>query len=292
MRPDQSLQPLLMPQPIRIDTHILSFFLGKSKKGWENMIKIEQTLTSMEVAEMVGKQHKNLLADVRGYVKELGELKIQPTDFFRENTYKTAQNKTLPCYDISKKGCEFIAHKLTGVKGTAFTARYINRFHDMEEELRKQTPSVEERPWFIRRFMGDDVILLRDFNTIVGMDVMVTKKFFHPDYFKAGLDWNGYGSFWKEETEPREEFERKFGFEFGEEPVLIWLTLAGAEKAVQILEKEPKVKMLPEAKETILNGIQQVTNSYGIEEKQKPVALLPEIIAKKDQPIQINIYLK
>ena len=70
----------------------------------EIMKQIEQTLDSREVAEMVGKQPKNLLEDVQGYVKELGELKIQPTDFFRENTYKTEQNKTLPCYDISKTG--------------------------------------------------------------------------------------------------------------------------------------------------------------------------------------------
>ena len=97
----------------------------------------QKTITSVEVAEMVGKQHKNLLADVRGYVKELGELKIQPTDFFRENIYKTEQNKRLPCYDITKKGCEFIAHKLTGIKGTEFTARYINRFHEMEDVIQK-----------------------------------------------------------------------------------------------------------------------------------------------------------
>lgn len=32
-----------------------------------------------------------------------------------------------------KKGCEFIAHKMTGQKGTEFTARYINRFHEMED---------------------------------------------------------------------------------------------------------------------------------------------------------------
>lgn len=110
------------------------------------MNQIEQTLDSREVAEMVGKQHKNLLADVRGYVKELGELKIQPTDFFRENTYKTEQNKTLPCYDITKKGCEFIAHKLTGIKGTEFTARYINRFHDMEDIIREEIPKKQDKP--------------------------------------------------------------------------------------------------------------------------------------------------
>ena len=98
-------------------------------------MNIEQTLTSMEVAEMVGKDHKNIMRDIRNYVAELGELKIEPSEFFRESTYRSEQNKTLPCYDVTKKGCEFIANKLTGIKGTEFTAKYINRFHDMEEEL-------------------------------------------------------------------------------------------------------------------------------------------------------------
>lgn len=104
------------------------------------MKPIEQVISSIEVAEMVGKQHKNLLADVRGYIKELGQLKIQPSDFFKENTYQNSQNKTMPCYDITKKGCEFIAHKLTGIKGTEFTACYINRFHDMEDMIREGVP--------------------------------------------------------------------------------------------------------------------------------------------------------
>lgn len=108
--------------------------------------QIEQTLDSREVAEMVEKKHKNLLADVRGYVAELTELKIQPSDFFRENTYKDSTGRTLPCYDITKKGCEFIAHKLTGIKGTEFTARYINRFHDMEETIKEGIPQKPDKP--------------------------------------------------------------------------------------------------------------------------------------------------
>ena len=99
--------------------------------------QIEQTLDSREVAEMVGKEHKNLMRDVRSYVSELNQLKIEPVDFFRENTYKDGKGEKRPCYDITKKGCEFMAHKLTGIKGTEFTARYINRFHDMEETIRE-----------------------------------------------------------------------------------------------------------------------------------------------------------
>ena len=116
------------------------------------MNQIEQTLDSREVAEMVGKRHDHLIRDIKKYIgemsapnfgegaeaknhsgSELGELKIEPTDFFRENTYRDKNKQERPCYDITKKGCEFIAHKLTGIKGTEFTARYINRFHDMED---------------------------------------------------------------------------------------------------------------------------------------------------------------
>lgn len=101
------------------------------------MNQIEQTITSVEVSEMVEKTHANLLKDIRRYCKQLGEVNIDFSDFFKESTYCTEQKKELPCYDVTKKGCEFIAHKLTGIKGTAFTARYINRFHDMEETIKQ-----------------------------------------------------------------------------------------------------------------------------------------------------------
>ena len=108
------------------------------------MSKIGRVLTSIEVAQMVGKDHSKLLRDIRKYSEQLGEAKIGLSDFFTESTYITEQNKTMPCYLVTKKGCEFIAHKLTGQKGTEFTARYINRFHEMEHEL--VTANVSEIP--------------------------------------------------------------------------------------------------------------------------------------------------
>ena len=71
-------------------------------------------ITSVEVAQMVGKDHSKLLRDIRKYSEQLGEAKIGLSDFFTESTYVTEQNKTMPCYLVTKKGCEFIAHKLTG----------------------------------------------------------------------------------------------------------------------------------------------------------------------------------
>lgn len=51
------------------------------------------TITSMEVAEMVGKEHKELLRDIRRYVAQLAESKIALGDFFTEATYKDANNQ-------------------------------------------------------------------------------------------------------------------------------------------------------------------------------------------------------
>lgn len=106
------------------------------------MQKIEQILSSIEVAEMVNKEHKMLLRDLRRYTTQLNQCKIAPVDFFSESTYKDAKGESRPCYLITKKGCEFIANKLTGTKATEFTASYINRFHEMEDFLSGQAPAV------------------------------------------------------------------------------------------------------------------------------------------------------
>ena len=94
---------------------------------------IKNSITSMEVAEMVGKKHSDLLKDIRRYVNQLAEGKSPSGDFFKESTYLDANHQKRMCFQVTKKGCEFIAHKLTGQKGTEFTARYINRFHEMED---------------------------------------------------------------------------------------------------------------------------------------------------------------
>ncbi|WP_406543213.1 Rha family transcriptional regulator [Clostridium ljungdahlii] len=102
------------------------------------------TLDSREVAKMVGKDHKNLLRDINTYISQMKQANedssklstpINPTDYFIESLYVNSQNKTQPCYLLTKLGCEFVSNKLTGVKGTAFTAIYTKKFNDMEASI-------------------------------------------------------------------------------------------------------------------------------------------------------------
>lgn len=96
------------------------------------------TLTSMEVAQMVRKEHKELLRDIRRYCEQFNESNLALVEFFKESTYIDGKGESRPCFMVTKKGCEFIAHKLTGQKGTEFTARYINRFHEMEDDIQQK----------------------------------------------------------------------------------------------------------------------------------------------------------
>ncbi len=104
---------------------------------------VKTTLTSMEVAQMVEKEYKQILKDIRRYTQQLNEGKISPVEFFTGSTYIDGKGESRPCYLVTKKGCEFIAHKLTGQKGTEFTARYINRFHEMEDGFQEKVYEIK-----------------------------------------------------------------------------------------------------------------------------------------------------
>lgn len=95
----------------------------------------QPTLDSREVAKMIGKSHKNLMRDIRQYIKDLGPgSKLSPAQFFIESNYKDANGQFRPCYLLTKQGCEFVANKMTGKKGTLFTAQYVSLFNEYQEE--------------------------------------------------------------------------------------------------------------------------------------------------------------
>lgn len=124
------------------------------------MDRIEQTISSVEVAEMVGKAHNKLMRDIREYIDQLAQSNLGHDEFFNESTYVDNNNRTRPCYQITKKGCEFIAHKLTGIKGTEFTAKYIDRFHTMEQIIADHIPQGKELLAFADAVSTSDTSIL------------------------------------------------------------------------------------------------------------------------------------
>lgn len=96
-------------------------------------------IDSREVAKLVGKDHDKMRRDIRRYTTHLDSANFGDiSEFWMESTYADTYGRTQKCYLITEKGCEFIAHKLTGQKGSEFTARYIDRFHEMKGALEGQ----------------------------------------------------------------------------------------------------------------------------------------------------------
>lgn len=101
---------------------------------------------SRQVAEMVEKNHKDLLRDIRTYIEILGksgERNFAPSDFFIQSTYTNTQNKKQPCYLLTKKGCDMVANKMTGEKGVLFTAAYVTAFEAMREHITQSKPMTD-----------------------------------------------------------------------------------------------------------------------------------------------------
>ncbi len=100
--------------------------------------KVIPVSDSREVALKTGKEHSKLLRDIRGYIEHLNEANFGLVDFFIEDTYLDSKGEERPCYQLTKQGCEMVANKMTGKKGTLFTATYVQAFNKMEETIKNK----------------------------------------------------------------------------------------------------------------------------------------------------------
>ena len=118
-----------------------------------------KTIPSYEVAEMMdGKQHWQVLRMLDGYEPPKGSksrkvVGIIPTltnhnvvvsEYFIESTYKDGSGKQNKYYECTKMGCDMLANKMTGEKGILFTAKYVKRFKEMEQQIEQQMVSADQ----------------------------------------------------------------------------------------------------------------------------------------------------
>jgi Rha family phage regulatory protein len=154
---------------------------------------------SREVAEAIGKAHRHLLRDIRWYcavIEKITQPKVGRSDFFVQSSYFDKTGRELPCFLLSKMGCELVANKLIGERGIMFTAAYVKKFNEMESAERDAEIKSHARP------------RLGEFNTAVknvlgGMYYALTKpkeviKFLRGVYTPLGIevqpngDYSGY----------------------------------------------------------------------------------------------------
>ena len=103
-------------------------------------------IDSREVAEMIGKTHSELLKEIDGRKdgKNVGIIPVlvkgnfHLSNYFIESSYKSG-TREYKCYLVTKLGCELLGNKQQGEKGILFTAKYVERFNQYEEQLKELT---------------------------------------------------------------------------------------------------------------------------------------------------------
>ena len=108
-----------------------------------NIIKKEQniqTMTSLEIAELTGKQHFHVMEAIRKM--EPAWVKIAASNF-RLGTYKDANGQLRPCYVLTKTECLYIATKFNDEA----RAKLVLRWEELEmADVRRKMSDVRCLP--------------------------------------------------------------------------------------------------------------------------------------------------
>ena len=116
----------------------------------------EQRMTSLEIAQLTGKQHYHLMRDIRKM--EAAWEKVTQSKF-GFSTYQDATGRTLPCYSLTKTECLYIATKFNDEA----RARLVIRWEELESEKlivnSEQSRKTKERPQEIRLLACDEEVL-------------------------------------------------------------------------------------------------------------------------------------
>ena len=102
-----------------------------------NIIKIQQTMTSLEIAELTGKQHKNVMQAIRNMEpawEKICGLKFQLTS--RTIVQPNGGTREVPCYQLTKTETLYIATKFNDEARAKLVLRW--EFLERKEQERQQ----------------------------------------------------------------------------------------------------------------------------------------------------------
>lgn len=104
-----------------------------------------QPLTNSKlVAEVFGKEHRNVVRDIKNLI-EGGVLKNEQTQMFEETTYINEQNKqSYPMFIMNQDGFTLLAMGFNGKKAMEFKLKYIEVFNAMKRQIEQSKPSVPQ----------------------------------------------------------------------------------------------------------------------------------------------------
>lgn len=100
-----------------------------------NIISITptQTMSSLQIAELTGKRHDDILRDIRNLLEQ-----GVAAHNFVETSYTDKSNRQSPCYQLTKIGCLILASGYSAI----LREKIINRWMELEMMLVPQAPKT------------------------------------------------------------------------------------------------------------------------------------------------------
>ena len=126
----------------------------------------EQTMTSLEIAELTGKQHKHVMEAIRKM--EPAWMNVAGSNF-RLGSYKDANSQLRPCYQLTKTECLYIATKFNDEA----RARLVLRWQELESE--KLRVKSEKRGMLLLGCSDEEI--LEEADDIIGEELQELNKY-------------------------------------------------------------------------------------------------------------------
>lgn len=74
-----------------------------------DLMKKDLVMTSREVAEITGKNHADVMRDIRSEIESIEKEGLEGQRIFGESSYKNSQNKEQPMFVMGREGAMQIA---------------------------------------------------------------------------------------------------------------------------------------------------------------------------------------
>jgi len=100
----------------------------------------QPTANSKAIGDFFCKNHRHVLEAIKN---------LECSESFRESnfrlsSYRSAQNKILPCYEMTKDGFCFLAMGFTGKEAAKWKEAYISAFNQMEAIIKSSGGMMEQ----------------------------------------------------------------------------------------------------------------------------------------------------
>lgn len=96
--------------------------------------------TSLKIAEVFGKKHKNVMQAINNIIGDLRNLEDGGRLNFQPTSYYDVQGREQKQYIVTRDGFTLLAMGFTGKKALEFKIQYIAAFNAMEQALKSQVP--------------------------------------------------------------------------------------------------------------------------------------------------------